>query len=173
VKLALLRALVRNGSNEARKRVLRHALKTGNPPHHRLAADALFQERQFVDAALAAEITDDQLLLRTAPVAFSLTLLVGACAENSRVIAAAKALAAKPERRVLLLPLAIAAEGRKDALVEKILKLLPRNTAAVISRLLAGEAKLSADDLIELGDVRTTETVKARLSAFFEDTKSK
>jgi hypothetical protein len=171
VKLALVRALVCNGSDEARKRVLRYALKTGNPPHHKLAADALFHERQFVDAALAAEITDNQLLLRTATVAFPLTLLVGACAEHSRVVAAAKALAAKPERRVLLIPLAIAAADRESKLAEQILKLLPKNTAEAVSQALLGTTKLSADDLNELGDVRMTETVRARLSAFFEDAK--
>ncbi|SDI63674.1 hypothetical protein [Bradyrhizobium ottawaense] len=173
VKLALTRALVRNGSDEARKRVLRYALKTGNPPHHRLAAEALFQERQFVDAALAAEITDDQLLLRTAPVAFPLTLVVGACADTSRVISAAKELAAKQERRALLIPLAIAAAGREGSLAEQIMKLLPTKTADALSQTLEGTGKLSAEDLNGLGDVRTTETVKTGLSVFFENAKDK
>lgn len=169
VKLMLMRALVRNGSADARKRVLKFALKTGKPPHHRLAAVALSLENQFVDAALAAEIPDKQLLVRTAPVALPLTLVVGASADNSRVLAAAQSLAAKQERRALLIPLALAAFARDRALAHDIIELLPARTASALINTLNGAGKLSKEDLDGLGDVRTLETVKPWLSALMKE----
>ncbi|MET4261813.1 hypothetical protein ABIC09_006784 [Bradyrhizobium sp. S3.12.5] len=168
VKLMLMRALVRNGSAEARKRVLRVALKTGKPPHHRLAAEALSLEQQCVNAALAAEIPDKQLLVRTAPVALPLTLVVGASADNSRVLAAAQSLAAKQERRALLIPLALAAFARDRASAHEIIELLPARAATALTNTLNGAGKLSQEDLDGLGDVRTLETVKPWLSALMK-----
>lgn len=168
LKLTLLRALVRNGSADARKRILNLALKTGNPPHHRLAAAALSLEQQSVDAALAAEIPVKQLLLRTASVALPLTLVVGACADNSHVLTAARSLAAKPNRRALLVPLAIAAASRDHALAPEIIELLPAGTASALTSLLSGTGKFSLEDLDELGDVRTLQEVKPWLSSFMK-----
>jgi hypothetical protein len=130
VKLALMRALVRNGSDDARRRVMRYALRTGNPPHHKIAAEALVDEYRCVDEALAAEVTDEQLVLRAAGVAYQLVLLVGLCAEPARVLAAAKAIAAKPERRALLLPLAIVLVRRDEALADEVKKFLPKKMAS-------------------------------------------
>jgi len=168
VKLMLMRALIRNGSADARKRVLMLALKTGNPPHHRLAAEALSLEQRCVDATLAAEIPDNKLLVRAAPVALPLTLVVGASADNSRVLAAARSLAAKPDRRVLLIPLAIVAIARDHTLGRAIIELLPTRTASALTKTLNGAGKLSKEDLDGLGDVRTLETVKPWLSAIME-----
>ncbi len=168
VKLMLMRALIHNGSADAKRRVLKLALKTGNPPHHRLAAVALSLEQQCVDAALAAEIPDKQLLVRPAPVALPLTLVIGACAENSRVIAAARSLAAKQERRALLIPLTIAAFARDRALAHEIMELLPAGAATALTNTLNGVGKFSQEDLDGLGDVRTLETVKPWLSALMK-----
>ena len=165
VKLMLLRALVRNGSADARKRVLNLALKTGNPPHHRLAAVALSLEQQCVDTALAAEIPDKQLLVRTAAVALPLTLVVGACADHSQVLAAARSLAAKPDRRALLIPLAIKAIARDHALAQAIIELLPATAASALSNTLSGSGELCSEDIDGLGDVRTLQVVKPWLSA--------
>ncbi|RXH42738.1 hypothetical protein [Bradyrhizobium zhanjiangense] len=165
VKLMLLRALVRNGSSDARKRVLKLALKTGNPPHHRLAAEALCLEQQYVDAALAAAISDKQLLVWAAPVALPLTVVVGACADRPQVVAAAQSLAAKPDRRVLLIPLAITAFARDRELAQAIIELLPATTGSALSDMLRGSGKLSLEDLDYLADVRTLQVVKPWLSA--------
>ncbi|EIG61257.1 hypothetical protein [Bradyrhizobium sp. WSM1253] len=165
VKLMLLRALVRNGSGDARKRVVKLALKSGNPPHHRLAAEALCLEQQSVDTELAAEIPHKQLLFRTAPVALALTLVVAACAGHCQVLDAARSLAAKPDRRALLIPLAIKANARDPALAQAIVELLPAATASALSNTLSGSGKLSLEDLDGLGDVRTLQVVKPWLSA--------
>lgn len=58
-------------------------------------------------------------------------------------------------------------------LAEQVMKLLPKKTAYALSRALEGTGKLSGEDLNGLGDVRTTETVKHRLSTLFENTKVK
>jgi hypothetical protein len=168
VKQMLLRALVRNGSASAKQRVLKLALKRGNPPHHRLAAEALCLEQQGVDASLAAEIPDKQLLTRTAFVALPLTLVIGACASNSQVLATAQSLSAKPDRRALLLPLAVNAVARDQALARAIIELLPAATASALTNMLSGAGKLSLDDLDELGDVRTLQAVKPWLSAYMK-----
>ncbi|MHC2672774.1 hypothetical protein ACVI1J_004937 [Bradyrhizobium diazoefficiens] len=168
VKLALMQALVRNGTDEARRRVMREALRTGNPPHHRLAAEALVKEHAQVDAALASEITDDHLLLKAAAVSYQLTLVAGLCADVGRVSAVAKTLAAKPERRAFLLPLALAAIDRDENLVEEIKSFLPQSIAANFRDALGGTAKLSRCELRAMGDVRTVEVVLYRLAKLFE-----
>jgi hypothetical protein len=165
VKLMLLRALVRNGSTGARKKVLKLALKTGNPPHHRLAAEALYLEQACVDTALAAAVSNKQLLVRAAAVALPLTLVVGACADRPQVVAAAQSLAAKPDRRVLLIPLAIMAFARDRELAQAIIELLPATTGSALSDMLCGSCKLSLEDIDHLGDVRTLQVAKPWLSA--------
>jgi hypothetical protein len=125
-------------------------------------------EQQCVDAALAAEIPDKQLLVRTASVALPLTLVLGACADNSQVLAAARSLAAKRDRRVLLIPLAIKAVARDHALARAIIELLPATTASALTNTPSGTGKLSPEDLDELGDVRTLQAVKPWLSAFIK-----
>ncbi|WP_448044363.1 nSTAND3 domain-containing NTPase [Bradyrhizobium liaoningense] len=166
VKRMLMRAIVRNGSHEAKKKVLSFALKTGRPPHHQLAAEALFLERQFVDETLAAEITDEHLLVRRASVALPLAVVVATRADRSRAIAAVKSLAAKPERRVLLIPMAIGVADHDRDLADSILAFLPTHAALALSRIFSGEGTLSQDDLDGLGDVRTLEAVKQGLSNF-------
>lgn len=169
VKLMLLRALVRNGSSDARKRVLKLALKSGNPPHHRLAAEALCLEQHCVDKELAAEIPDKQLLVRTALVALPLTLVVGACASNPQILATARSLAANPDRRVMIVLLAIKAFVRDHALARAIIELLPATTASVLTNTLGGSGKISPEDLDGLGDVRTLQAVKSCLSTFMKE----
>lgn len=166
VKRMLMRAIVRNGSLEAKKRVLRFALKTERPPHHQLAAEALFLERQFVDETLAAAITDEHLLGRRALVALPLAVVVATRTDRSRALAAVKSLAAKPERRALLIPMAIGVADQDRKLADEIMAFLPAHAALVLSRILSGEGKLSQHDLDGLGDVRTLEAVKQGLSNF-------
>lgn len=168
VARTLLTALVRNASNESRQRVMRLALRTGAPPLHRLAAEALMHASDHVDAVLAGQISDEQLARRPAYIAFPMAFVVGACAEPDRAFAAAQALAANPTRRALLIPLWLAVLGRDKALATKIATLLPNGLVEALSAAGNSGTKLARDALDEFGDVRVVQEVLSRLSSLFE-----
>jgi hypothetical protein len=138
-----------------------------NPPHHKIAAEALVDEYRYVDEALAAKVTDEQLTLRAAGVSYQFALLIGLCAEPARVVSAAKAIAAKPERRALLLPLALVLTTRAESLANEVKKFLPEKMAADLANALDGKAMLSRSELNGLGDIRTVETVRSQLAKLF------
>jgi hypothetical protein len=93
-------------------------------------------------------------------------VVVATRADRSRALAAVKTLAAKPERRALLIPMTIGVADQDRKLADEIMAFLPAHTALVLSRILSGEGKLSEHDLDGLGDVRTLEAVKQGLSNF-------
>jgi hypothetical protein len=93
--------------------------------------------------------------------------LVGLCTESARVVAAAKAIAAKPERRALLVPLALVLLGRDEALADEVKQFLPKTMADKLADALSGKTKLSQAELNGLGDVRTVETVRFQLAKLF------
>jgi hypothetical protein len=168
VARTLLTALVRNASNESRQRVMRLALRTGAPPLHRLAAQALVRASDHVDAFLAGQISDEQLARRPAYIAFPMAFVVGACAEPERALAAAQALASNPTRRALLVPLWLAVSGRDEVLATKIATLLPNGLAEALIAARGGGTKLPRDALDEFGDVRVVQEVLYRLRSLFE-----
>lgn len=166
VQLTLVRAMVRNGSDDARARVMRMALRTGSPPMHRLAAEALVMESAVVDTALAGEVEDAQLEARTATVAYPMTLLVGLRADDAQILSAARTLAASSFRRILLLPLILAALQRNADLAMRLAPLFPPLQASTPQTLAHDISQLSRATLIQFGDVRTVEIVLHRLSDF-------
>ncbi|MER8743127.1 hypothetical protein NKH54_08575 [Mesorhizobium sp. M1004] len=163
VQLNLLRALVRNGSDAARNRVLRLALKTGSPPLHRYAALALIAEADKVQPDEAAGIGDNQLQSRIADVAVSLAYLLALRAPEARVIAAAQALS--PGRLVLLVPLLLGAYGQSEDLGRDVQNLLPLKLKEIFASLPASLPEVTAHDLSEFGEVRIVEAVAAWLKA--------
>ncbi len=171
VKLKLMQALVRNGTDLARKKILRLALKTGRPPLHRLAATALLLEYASLSEPFISAVSDEHLRLQAAPVACQLTLLVGACATPARVIEAAKALAVNPDRRALLVLLSLAASFRDEGLAAQVRQFLPDPLAPAVADAIAETRLLKSDALDEVGDVRVVAAIKMTASVLFEEPK--
>ncbi len=168
VARTLLAALVRNGSVESQQKVMSLALKTGAPPQHRLASEALFQEYRYVPAALAGQISDQQLLRRAASIAVPMALLVGACAESERVLKATQAVAADSTRRALLVPLWFATHDSREALSREIARMLPQAIYEALLIAVSDGPKLARNSLESLGDFRVTEQVVSSLAILFE-----
>lgn len=171
VKLKLMQALVRNGTDLAREKILRLALKTGKPPLHRLAATALLLEHAFLSEQVVSEVSDEHLRLQAAPVACQLTMLVGACATPARVIEAAQALAVDPDRRALLVLLSLAASFRDKDLAAQVRQFLPGPLVPAVADAIAEMRPFKSDALNEVGDVRVLAAIKMTASTLFEEPK--
>lgn len=167
VKFRLLQALVRNGSDLAREKVMRLALKTGSPPLHRLAAEALLYESSFVDDTLASVITDEHLRHQATSVACYLSMLVGTTASPTRVIEAAQAISVTADRCALLVPLSLGASFRDEALAAHVLRCLPEPLPTVVSEAIAERVPMAATALDDIGDVRVIASIKATLPYLF------
>ncbi|RVN01763.1 hypothetical protein CN120_20335 [Sinorhizobium meliloti] len=159
VQTNLLRALVRNGSETTRKRVLRLALKTGSPPLHRLAASALICEAEKVTSSDAAEIGDDQLRIRAPIVAVLLAFLVGLRADGGRVVAAARSLREIPTRQAVLLPLVSGAYMQSEEIGTEVRNELPLQLQEWCSDLPNTFPTLEASDLQSVGDISVVNAV--------------
>lgn len=87
---------------------------------------------------------------------------VGSVADNTQILATAKALALSEGRRVLLVPLAIGAERQSADLAREVLRQLPPDHPA-IHVLDATKHPLPHDVLDQLGNARTVEAVHSLL----------
>jgi energy-coupling factor transporter ATP-binding protein EcfA2 len=89
---------------------------------------------------------------------------VGSIADNTQILATAKALAVSEGRRVLLIPLAIGAERQSADLANEVLSKLPPGHPAV-QVLDTSKHPLPHDALDQLGNARTVEAVHWLLGA--------
>jgi hypothetical protein len=173
VARTLLSSLVRNGTDDARQRVMSLALNTGNPPRHRLAAEALVQESSQVSESLAEQIADGQLLHRAPGVAIPLARVVGACASAQRISTAARALSADSRRQALLIPMWFGARKQRAALAKAVIARLPSELGSLLQAAAEGATKLPRGALESLGDLRVTEEIVVVLAEIFEPRKAK
>lgn len=168
VKLLLLRAMVRSGTQATKRMVVQLAVASGSPPLHRLAAQALVIESSSVDESLVLNVSDESLRARPAQVACFLAVLVGSRADKDRVLVAARMLAANPDRKALIIMLVIGASEREVQLQQNLLSMLPRDVQEPVSNALSGGAKLAHTLLESLGDVRVVDAVKRWIKEIIE-----
>jgi len=131
---ALFSALVANGTTSGRAAVLTAALEGDSVVIRRLAAHALIAHKEQLDSSSVVQVHDVHLTKGPPRVAFALSILVGMRADIDQVMSSAKAIAAVPERRALLIPLYIVLRDRDIDTAKNVLELLPEQLAIDLRR---------------------------------------
>ena len=164
---SLFEVMLESGAEEGRQRVMRVALQTGSPPYHRLAARALFSQAHLIDEKLVAQIPVARLERASPAVALPLACLVAARAASSQVREAQRALAARPRRRALLVPMYLCMAGRRNVDSQELRELLPGEVSKELMSAARGDVKLPRNALDALGDVGIVEAIIREFSQFF------
>lgn len=149
----IMELLARQGGAEVQQRLFEIAVTPGRGWVRKAASDALFAAHAEIGEAVLALIEPKWLLTRAAPVAANLAALLGLRGEEKPVIAAAEALAEKPERRALIALLGRAAAEHSASVAEKCIRLLPNGHPAK-GWALREIDRLSEDELADIADPR-------------------
>jgi hypothetical protein len=149
----IMELVARQGGAEVQQRLFEIAVTPGRGWVREAASDALFAAHAEIGDDVLALIEPKWLLTRAAPVAANLVALLGLRGKEKPVIAAAEALAGKPERRALIALLGRAAAEHSAAIAEKCIRLLPSGHPA--RRWAQGEIdRLTEEELADVADPR-------------------
>jgi hypothetical protein len=149
----IMELLARQGGAEVQQRLFQIAVTPGRGWVRKAASNALFAAHAEIADDVLALVEPKWLLTRAAPVAANLAALLGLRGEEKPVIAAAEALAAKPERRALIALLGRAAAEHSGSIAEKCIRLLPNGHPA--RRWALGEIeRLTEEELADIADPR-------------------
>jgi hypothetical protein len=168
LRIRILTTLLSNARDEDADAVIALAIQGQNAVLTIAACKALLRGAHKVSEALAARIPDRVLANWPAEFAADLIEVVGACAAQDRVLSSARALAAIPDRRALLLPLYVRASRRDPELGRTILELL--DDASVAERIAEagrGERVMARDALHTVGATRITDELLRRFPTLF------
>lgn len=162
----LFLALVRNASIDVRGNVVKF-VATSHSGFLRAAAWALVQAADHVDEMMANAITSDRLQQCPPRVAPLLAVLVGRRAAADHIVAIARALSGNMKRRVLTVPLIIAAVRRDAGLLDLLVGFLPSDRARIVKEALINGKMIPREVLNELGEVHLVDEV-LRLPDLFD-----
>jgi len=168
VRQSLLNALVENGSENARRKVERIAMKNGTFRFALAAADAMVDAIGKVDFALRSELSPEVLVRRGAAISVRLALLAGAWATDEHLLSLAGATLRYPSKGVLVVAMWLGAKRGERDVAMVIAQLLPGAVVSQLKRALDGDKTMSRDALDGLGDVRTVTRVRDMFSWLFD-----
>jgi len=168
VRLTLLQAMVRHGSQARRDKIVKIAVGEGRPTYQSLSAQALFFERNNLEARQIDLIENERIAVVSPTVACWLVLLLIDNASDERVQQLATGLATNPDRAVLLAAMFLVTAGPdQESLNEKLGKLLGDEKCSAIGVTLETQDTTNLNYLDELGDVRMVEEVKGLFRIYF------
>ena len=171
VRLRLLCAMVRHGTKQGQKKLIKMAVEEGRPTYQtyqRLTAQALFKESAHVSTDNLTLIADARICTVNPDVGLWLCMLFSKIASDDRVRQTAKALATNPNRRVLVILFYLfVSDTRSEVTQEEIASYLPGSVVSFLENINETGAEGDLSVLDELGDVQAVERVKTFLRNWF------
>jgi len=169
VRFQLLRTMVRHGSSDRQKKLIKIAIGEGRPILQEMTSRALVLEADSFHNDLLALIDDDKIASVSPVVCLWLCMLISAIAPDDRLLQTIKSLATNPNRHVFVaFCFLVIPTHRTEALHNEIANFLPNDVVACLQKMIETESSEDLSCLDRLGDVQSVERIKTTLRNWYK-----